>query len=173
MNQQINESVSHTLMWSNRLSAVRHCGESRRLVTQSQRRRCKRDSDWRRQRDAGREALRWRDNHTGEMERRAREENTVRQTQRAKCKHIHHMLQIISLCCCHNWLIDWPTGWLTGWLAATLARWLHWLPGRWGGWLTYCLIGWLTPIISWRLTSQPSRWQIYWLIHGQYDWMTS
>ncbi len=133
-------------MWSNRLSAVRYCGESRRLVnavTHSQRRKWKSESDWRRQRDADREALRWRSNHTGEMEGRAREENTVRQTERARCKHIHHMLQIISLCCCPNWMTDWLTGWLTGWLAAILAHWLYWLPYCLGDGMADLLTDWM------------------------------
>lgn len=153
-------------MWSNRLSAVRNRGESRRLVntvTRSQRRKWKSESDWRRQRDADREALRWRSNHTGEMEGRARQENTVRQTERARCKHIHHMLHIISLCCYHNWMTDWPTGRLTGWLAALL-------PGRWDGWLTYWLIGWLTPIISWG-ADKLAVWLADLLIYTLTDWL--
>ena len=51
-----------------------------------------------RQRDADRKALRWRKkNHTGGGGGWRRELNTARQTERVRCKHIHHMLQIISL----------------------------------------------------------------------------
>lgn len=161
MNQQINERVSHTLMWSNWLSAVRQCGESRRLVTRSQRRRWKRESEAERCRRRGTQVERQSHGGDGGVSEGGKQSDR----HRARCKHIHHMLQIISLCCCHNWLIDWPTGWLTGWLAATLARWLYWLPGRLGGWLSYCF----SPIISWWLKTVLPRW----LIHGQNDWATS
>lgn len=157
MNEWISRSMNvwvTQLMWRV-TECVWNCGESRRLantVTSSQRRKRKSESDWRRRRNGERGALRWRNDHTGELEGRAREWNTGRRTERererARCKHIHHMLQIISLCFCHNWLTDWPTGWLTGWLAAILAHWLHWLPYRLGDgmadWLTDCLDGLLT-----------------------------
>lgn len=132
--------------------------------TRSQRSQRRRWSEWVRLKEAERCRRRGtqveRQSHGGRTEGRAREENTDRQTERerARCKHIHHMLQIISLCCCHNWLTDWMARWLTGFHTGSLCC----LGDGMADWLTDLL---LLSLDSWRLNC------LYWLIHWQADWL--